>query len=114
MSNSRAEACARPRSRRDNAVTLHLVAEAKPGISRFTACKPKPAIPNRIISTPIAQHIVKKFADTGKLFPNRDSKELSTRPATVSLAYRPGGHLSLQNAAQRLHLADRNGCRRPG
>ena len=38
-----------PISRLDSAVTRQFLAAAKPGITRFTACKPKPRIPNRII-----------------------------------------------------------------
>src|SRR5207302_2273022 len=36
-------------SRRDRATTLQFWASVKPGIRRRTACKPKPAIPKRII-----------------------------------------------------------------
>src|SRR5271169_1223853 len=50
--NSRADSQARSRSRRESAVTRQLRAFANPGIKRFTACSPNPAIPNRIIPTP--------------------------------------------------------------
>src|SRR5713226_5090621 len=52
-------------SRRDRATTLQFRASAKPGISRRTACKPKPAIPKRImlVSLPRRGHFT--FAEDG-------------------------------------------------
>ncbi len=45
----RADSWALCRSRRESAVTRQFFASEKPGMSRRTACNPKPTIPNRII-----------------------------------------------------------------
>jgi hypothetical protein len=46
----RADSCAWRKSRRESAVTRQFLADAKPGIRRFTACNPKPMIPKLIIA----------------------------------------------------------------
>src|SRR6266852_4033048 len=45
----RADSWALCRSRRESALTRQFFASEKPGMSRRTACNPKPTIPNRII-----------------------------------------------------------------
>src|SRR5438874_558420 len=50
ISYCRAEARACSRLRRLSALTVQFFDWAKPGISRLTACNPKPSIPKRIIS----------------------------------------------------------------
>src|SRR5437762_2416053 len=50
MPCSLAESWARCGSRRESAVTSAFCAMRKPGIKRFTACSPNPAMPNRTIA----------------------------------------------------------------